>query len=278
MKNKADYGNWVPAAMMKMMTLVSVILIIAAVLLCTLTDIKWLKIIAVIAAAVMVLFTAYMGICRHIFASGGPGKNLPNAENYIRIEGLDGVMGRIHHFLAEHLDWDGKGQLLDIGCGSGALTIRCAKKYPNAQLTGIDYWGTEWSYGKEQCERNAGIEGVADRITFRHGDAAKLDFADETFDAAVSNFVFHEVKSQPDKPELIKEALRVVKKGGSFAFQDLFCQKSLYGDINEVISELKASGVSEINFIPDVEKLGFVPAFVQTPWMISGIGLIYGKK
>lgn len=58
----------------------------------------------------------------------------------------------------------------------------------------------------------------------------------------------------------------------------LFCQKKLYGDIDALIEELKTSGVQEIHYIPDVEKLGFVPGFVQTPWMIYGIGLIYGKK
>ena len=50
-------------------------------------------------------------------------------------------------------------------------------------------------------------------------DAAKLPFLDDTFDAAVSNFVFHEVRSQRDKQALIREALRVVKPGGAFAFR-----------------------------------------------------------
>ena len=254
------------------------VLVLAAILLAVFSPLKWLAWIIAIAAAAVLVFAVYMGLCRHIFSHGGAGGSLPNRENYIRLDGYDGVMGRIHHFLVEHLHWDGQGELLDIGCGSGALTIRCAKKHPEAKLTGMDYWSWEWSYAKEQCENNARAEGVADRITFTKGDAAQLDFADGRFDAAVSNFVFHEVKSQPHKPELIQEALRVVKKGGVFAFQDLFCQKKLYGDMNAVIEELKASGVQEIHFIPDVEKLGFIPGFVQTPWMLSGIGLLYGRK
>ena len=35
----------------------------------------------------------------------------------------------------------GKG--LDVGCGSGALTIACAKKNPQASFIGIDRWGRE---------------------------------------------------------------------------------------------------------------------------------------
>lgn len=264
--------------LMRVMFGTDALLILTAILLAVFAPLKWLAWIAGIAAAVVFAFAVYMGLCRYIFARGGVGNHLPNRESYIRLDGYDGVMGRIHHFLVEHLDWDGQGELLDIGCGSGALTIRCAKKYPEARLTGMDYWGWEWSYAKEQCEHNAAVEGVDDRITFTKGDAAQLDFEDEQFAAAVSNFVFHEVKSQPDKPELIKEALRVVKRGGVFAFQDLFCQKKLYGDMDALIEELKASGVQEIHFIPDVEKLGFIPGFVQTPWMLSGIGLLYGRK
>lgn len=275
---KPNYGNWVPAVLMWVMLGACALLLLATILLAVLTPLKWLATIVGIAAAAVLVFAGYMGLCRYIFAHGGTGDSLPNRENYIRLDGYDGVMGRVHHFLVEHLDWDGQGELLDIGCGSGALTIRCAKKYPAAKLTGMDYWSWEWSYAREQCEHNAAAEGVNDRLTFIKGDASQLDFADERFDAAVSNFVFHEVKSQPDKPELIKEALRVIRRGGVFAFQDLFCQKKLYGDMDVLIRELEASGIQEIHFIPAVEKLGFVPKFVQTPWMLHGIGLLYGRK
>ena len=143
----------------------------------------------------------------------------------------------------------------------------------------MDYWGAQWNYAKEQCEKNAAIEGVASRIHFEKGDAAHLNYADETFDAAVSNFVFHEVHSARDKRDVVLEALRVVKRGGVFSFQDLFAQKSLYGDMDTFVEELKKEGISEIHYIGNLEKtLDFVPAYVRTPWMISGMGILYGKK
>ncbi|MDI9468878.1 MAG: class I SAM-dependent methyltransferase [Bacillota bacterium] len=272
---KTDYGNWVPAKLLWLLFTAAAVFVLLTILLAVFTPFEWLVLLFGLAAAAVFIFAMYMGICRHVFAHGGSGNRLPN---YIRLEAYDGVMGRIHHFLVEHLDWDGQGELLDIGCGSGALTIRCALKYPEAKLTGMDYWGWEWSYAKKQCERNATAEGVADRIRFVHGDAARLDFETGRFDCAVSNFVFHEVKSQPDKTALITEALRVVRKGGAFAFQDLFCQTKLYGDMDALLEDLKKTGIQEIHFIPNVEKLGFIPRFVQAPWMIYGIGLLYGIK
>ena len=40
------------------------------------------------------------------------------------------------------------------------------------------------------------------------GEAAHLEFPDESFDAVVSNFVFHEVRSEKDKRRVVQEALQ----------------------------------------------------------------------
>ena len=189
------------------------------------------------------------------------------------------IMGDVHQFLVDHLKWDGKGTFLDIGCGAGALTMRCAKTFPKASFVGMDYWGKEWSYAKEQCEQNAKLEGVAARGRFEKGDAAKLAFPDETFDAVVSNFVFHEVRTARDKRDVVREALRVLKKGGAFSLQDMFAQKALYGDMEDLVKELKAEGFAEVHYIANIENQNqLVPKFIQTPWMIKGAGVLYGVK
>ena len=78
----------------------------------------------------------------------------------------------------------------------------------------------------------------------------------------MSNFVFHEVRSAKDKRDVVKEALRVVKKGGAFSFQDMFSQKALYGDMDEFVRILKAEGISEVHYIGNLEKkLEFIPGF-----------------
>lgn len=260
-KETTEYGNWVPAAVMKMCAGVLAVLFLLALAGVFLIRSRIFTGVAGILFLIVLIYTLYMWRCRNIFDFK-----------------KGGLMGEVHAYLVDHLDWDGRGSLLDIGCGSGALTVRCAKRFPEAKLTGIDYWGTEWSYAKEQCERNARLEGVQGRTHFQKGDAAKLDFADGTFDAAVSNFVFHEVRTQPDKRMVVREALRIVKKGGSFSFQDLFAQKQLYGDMEEFLEELRREGIREIHYIANVEKQGFIPGFVQAPWMLKGMGLIYGKK
>ena len=57
-----------------------------------------------------------------------------------------------------HLPDGGKG--LDVGCGSGALTIACAKRNPAATFVGVDRWGKKYaSFNKPLCERNARVGG-----------------------------------------------------------------------------------------------------------------------
>lgn len=256
-----DYGNWVPAVMIKLCAVILAVLLIVEMAGIFLIHSIIMNAIVGIFFFIMLVYTVYMWRCRVLFDFN-----------------KGGLMGKVHAFLVKHLEWDGKGTLLDIGCGAGALTIRCAKRFPKAELIGMDYWSAAWSYAKEQCEQNARAEGVADRIRFVKGDAAKLEFQSEAFDAAVSNFVFHEVRTQKDKRKVVREALRVVKKGGVFAFQDLFEQKQLYGDMEEFMEELRKEGIEEIHYIANVEKQDFIPGFVQAPWMLHGIGLIYGKK
>ena len=165
--------------------------------------------------------------------------------------------------------------ILDVGCGSGALTIACAKRNPQGSMLGVDRWGHEYaSYNKPLCERNAAAEGT-NNVSFARGDALKLDFPDESFDAVTSNYVYHNVTGA-DKQELLLETLRVLKKGGSFAFVDLFGRSALYGDMEELVQQMKDSGLREVGYVSRAGA-SFVPALAR-PVMTAGVGLLYGVK
>ena len=50
--------------------------------------------------------------------------------------GKGGMMERVHQTILSNLDFDGRGELLEVGCGSGALAIRAA--LPTLSLTPVD--------------------------------------------------------------------------------------------------------------------------------------------
>jgi ubiquinone/menaquinone biosynthesis C-methylase UbiE len=137
--------------------------------------------------------------------------------------------------------------------------------------------GTDWEYSKSVCEQNARIAHVAERIEFKKGDAASMNYADETFDIVVSNLTFHEVKLVKHKSDVMREALRLVKPGGSFAFIDYFYEERYYGETTAfelLLGKLKLKQM-ELKRLQDV--LVF-PGLLRHPRAMGKIGIVYGKK
>ena len=253
---RANYGNWVPNKPL-------IFLLVLTLLFGSLSFLPVHIIIRVILGVLSVVFLLillYFYWSYHVFGRNG-----------------GAFQKKILNLVVDELPWDGQGNALDIGTGAGPLAISVAKKYPNAKVTGIDYWGKSWSYAEEMCKRNTAIEGVEDRVSFQNASAASLPFDDGEFDIAVSNFTFHEVRDVKDKREVIREALRVVKKGGVFSFQDLFLSKKLYGELDDLLETIHNWGIEEVHFT-DTADLVEIPRFLRVPWMLGNIGIIYGKK
>ena len=144
-------------------------------------------------------------------------------------------------------------------------------------MSGFDYWGNNWDYAQKVCEQNARLEGVGDRTTFQKASASALPSEDGTFDLAVSNLTFHEVSDTKDKREVLREALRVVKPGGKFVFQDLFVWEAIYGKPDELVALVKSWGIRKVEFVKTCDA-PFIPAFLKLPFMVGKIGILYGEK
>ncbi len=166
------------------------------------------------------------------------------------------------------------GRVLDVGCGSGALAIAVGRRNPEADIIGIDRWGREYaSFSRELCERNARAEGVT-RISFQQGDAVHLDFPDETFDAVVSNYVYHNIPGR--RQAYLLETLRTLKKGGTFALHDIF-SKSKYGDMQAFVKKLREMGYQNVELIDTTD--GRFMKKSEAAWMaLSGSALLTGRK
>ena len=166
------------------------------------------------------------------------------------------------------------GKCLDVGCGSGALSIAVAKRNPKASVIGVDRWGKEYaSFSLELCQRNALAEGVKN-TAFRQGDATHLDFADETFDAVTSNYVYHNIPG--DRQAYLLETLRTLKKGGTFVIHDIM-SASKYGDMHAFVRKLKDMGYEKAELIGTTN--GKFMKKSEAGWMgLSGSALLIGKK
>lgn len=176
---------------------------------------------------------------------------------------------------AAHIVLPDGGVGLDVGCGSGALTIACAKRNPQGRMVGIDRWGKDYAeFSLPLCQRNAKAEGVPN-AEFRQADATKLPFPDESFDAVTSNYVYHNITGA-DKQKLLMETLRVLKKGGSFAIHDLM-SKGRYGDMEAFCEKLRNMGYESAVLI-DTTSGRFMSRKEARMLMLQGSTLLIGKK
>ena len=208
-------------------------------------------------------------------AAGGAAVWMEGLHRAFSYDGKRQMSRQIIEGIAKFVTLPEGGVGLDVGCGSGALTIACAKRNPQARFVGIDRWGPEYaSFSKQLCQDNAAAEGVSN-TEFRQGNALKLNFADESFDAVVSNYVYHNIPSR-DRREILLESLRVLKKGGCFAIHDIFSEMK-YGDMEAFVERLRRMGYEKVELIDTTNGM-FMSPFEATWMTLSGSALLYGIK
>ncbi len=262
---KANYKNWVPKILIVGMAAATVVSLAAFVVfgVCGLWVTKAWRI------AFGVLFAV---------ATLGCGKTLQwsiTAYNAFSYNGKRQLSRKIIEGTAKYITLPDGGVGLDVGCGSGALTIACAKRNPQGRMVGVDRWGKDYAeFSLPLCQSNAKAEGVGN-VYFRKGDATGLPFPDETFDAVTSNYVYHNITGE-DKQKLLLETLRVLKKGGTFAIHDLM-GKSRYGDMESFCQGLKEAGFAEVRMI-DTTDGTFMTKKEAVRLMLAGSTLLVGRK
>jgi SAM-dependent methyltransferase len=130
------------------------------------------------------------------------------------------------------LEWDrildglhlrGDEEVLDMGCGRGAVLTAAARRLTTGRVTGVDIWSTKDQSGnaKSVTLRNASLEGIGDRVRIETGDMRALPFPDATFDLVVSSLAIHNIRSNADRKRAILEGFRVLKSGGRMVIADI---------------------------------------------------------
>lgn len=164
---------------------------------------------------------------------------------------------------------------LDVGCGTGALTIACAKNNPQGHMIGVDsFSGTGGKSQEALCKRNADAENVCN-VSFMQDNARSLQFPDESFDAVTSNFYYRSFTGVR-RQKLLTETLRVLKKGGTFAIHDVMTQAS-FGDMEAFAEKLRQKGYARVELIrTDTGK--FMSRRESALLMLRGSCLLVGEK
>lgn len=103
---------------------------------------------------------------------------------------------------------------LDVGCGTGSITVKLAGRLPTMAIVGVDRSAAMLRHAR----RLARDSRLADRVMFRRADGRRLPFADSTYDLVVSNSLMHHL---PDPAPVLDEIARVLKPRGALFIRDL---------------------------------------------------------
>lgn len=103
--------------------------------------------------------------------------------------------------------------VLDIGCGTGGITLSLAADYGAAKVIGVDVEDPVLA----TANRRAAAKGLTDRVEFVKVTAGPLPFGDGEFDLVFSKDAMIHI---PDKEALFADVFRLLKPGGRFAASD----------------------------------------------------------
>jgi ubiquinone/menaquinone biosynthesis C-methylase UbiE len=127
----------------------------------------------------------------------------------------DSLFGPIAADIAANAPAD--GALLEVGCGSGPLSVRLAAEY-GMDVTALDIDPQEIERARARAMRAAEADAGARLPTLLVGDVARLMFDDASFDLVVSTYSMHH---WADKAAGLAEIARVLRPGRRALIWDL---------------------------------------------------------
>lgn len=164
--------------------------------------------------------------------------------------------------------------VLDLGSGGGFDCFLAARQVSEkGHVIGVDMTPEMISKARSNASK-----GGFTNTEFRLGEIEHLPLANESVDIIISNCV---INLSPDKPQVLKEAYRVLKSGGRIAVSDIVTTTelpaqikkdlgSLYSgcisgasSINELGSMLQQSGFTQITIEPKEESKNFIKDWVS---------------
>jgi SAM-dependent methyltransferase len=163
--------------------------------------------------------------------------------------------------------------VLDLGSGGGIDCFLAAKKVgPAGKVIGVDMTASMI----ERARANKKQLG-AENVEFRLGEIEHLPVADNTVDVIISNCV---INLSPDKPQVFREAFRVLKPGGKLAVSDIVTdgplpeavKSSLSAwagcvagalDVNEYIAGIGAAGFTKVELTPKYWDQAIIDAAIE---------------
>lgn len=137
--------------------------------------------------------------------------------------------------------------VLDLGSGGGFDAFLAAHEVgEHGKVIGVDMTPTMLSKARANADK-----GHYKNVEFRLGEIEHLPVADETIDVIISNCV---INLSMDKPQVFRDAYRVLKTGGRLAISDVVASVELPEEIKNDL-DLHSACIAGASQIAEVEEM-----------------------
>ena len=166
-------------------------------------------------------------------------------------------------------------RVLDLGCGTGTLTVLIKQYHPNADVVGLDGDPEVLEIARTKAAK-AGVE-----ITLDHGMAFQLSYSDGAYDRVLTSLVMHHL-TRDEKQSTFGEVHRVLRPGGELHILDFGKPRGIYGNlVSLLIKRMEQAGDNVNGLLPIMmRRAGFEhveePAYYQT--IFGTLSLYRGRK
>lgn len=146
-------------------------------------------------------------------------------------------------------------RVLDLGCGTGTLVVLLKRKYPTAEIVGVDPDPKALQRAQKKVRR----AGVA--VQLDEGFADELPYEAGTFDRVLSSFMLHHLEEH-EREKTLREVLRVLKPAGTFHLLDFTGgEDKARGRLGRLVnSHARLEDNSQQRILQLMRRAGFVDA------------------
>ncbi len=151
-----------------------------------------------------------------------------------------------------------KGQtVLDLGSGAGKDVFLAAQKVGrNGKAIGVDMTPEMLTLARKNAAQFARTTGLTN-VDFREGKIEQLPLPDASVDVVISNCV---INLSPDKPQVFREAHRVLRGGGKMIVSDIVLNRPLPASAREdagLYAACVAGALLREQYIEAIRQAGF---------------------
>ena len=181
------------------------------------------------------------------------------ADVYRRIAPTYDLWGRLTESKArdrclELADIQDGEDILEVAVGTGLAFEKILAANPSGRNEGIDLTDAMLQRAASKAAKSG-----TDNYRLRIGDAYNLDFADDSFDLVVNNYMFDLLPAE-DFPKVLAEFRRVLRPGGRLAMVNMTKGEHWYNGLWERIYNINPAllgGCRGVSLLPQLEAAGF---------------------